>query len=193
MSHFFAYLSRMRFVKRWGLMRNTHVENLQEHSLQVAMLAHALAVIRNTLFAGAVRPERAATLALYHDAAEVITGDVVAPIKHFNPEITRAHRVIEDIASGRLQSMLPDALAPSFTPLLFPTDADAAEWAIVKAADKITAYLKCLEELRAGNDDFRKAAQTLERDVRALEAPEVRYFLDIFAPSFSMTLDELNQ
>lgn len=191
-SHFFAYLSRMRFVKRWGLMRNTHVENLQEHSLQVAMLAHALAVIRNTLFAGQVRPERAAVLALYHDAAEVITGDIVAPIKHFNPEIKRAHRVIEDIASGRLQSMLPPALAASFTPLLFPAADDAAEWAIVKAADKLTAYLKCLEELRAGNDDFRKAAQVLERDVRGLEAPEVRYFLDTFAPSFSMTLDELN-
>jgi 5'-deoxynucleotidase len=191
-SHFFAYLSRMRFVKRWGLMRNTHVENLQEHSLQVAMLAHALGVIRNALFGGGVRPERAATLALYHDAAEVITGDVVAPIKHFSPEIQRAHRVMEDVASGRLQSMLPAALAASFTPLLFPTEDDAAEWAIVKAADKLTAYLKCLEELRAGNDDFRKAAQVLERDVRALEEPEVRYFLETFAPSFSMTLDELN-
>ena len=192
MSHFFAYLARMRFVKRWGLMRNTHVENLQEHSLQVAMLAHALAVIRNTLFDGDVRPERAATLAMYHDAAEVITGDVVAPIKHFNPEITQAHRVIEDIANQRLQSMLPAALAPSFTPLLFPEATDAPEWAIVKAADKLTAYLKCLEELRAGNEDFSRAAQVLERDVRALEDPAVRYFLDTFAPSFSMTLDELN-
>ncbi|MCC6848871.1 MAG: 5'-deoxynucleotidase [Deltaproteobacteria bacterium] len=193
MSHFFAYLARMRFVKRWGLMRNTHVENLQEHSLQVAMLAHALAVIRNARFGGNVRPERAATLALYHDAAEVITGDVVAPIKHFNPEIRAAHRVIEDIANERLTGMLPTELAPSFTALLFPEEADAEEWAIVKAADKLTAYLKCLEELRAGNDDFRKAAQVVERDVRALAAPEVRYFLDTFAPSFSMTLDELNQ
>ena len=192
MSHFFAYLSRMRFVKRWGLMRNTHVENLQEHSLQVAMLAHALAVIRNTIFAGAVRPERAATLALYHDAAEVITGDIVAPIKHFSPEITRAHRVIEDVANERLQSMLPADLAASFTPLLFPADADAAEWALVKAADKLTAYLKCLEELRAGNEDFAKAAQALEKSVRQLPQPEVAYFLEHFAGSFSKTLDELN-
>ncbi len=192
MSHFFAYLSRMRFVKRWGLMRNTHVENLQEHSLQVAMLAHALAVIRNTLYGGDVRPERAAILALYHDASEVITGDVVAPIKHFNPEITRAHQVIEGIANERLQSMLPAALAAAFKPMLFPEGADAAEWEVVKAADKLAAYLKCLEELRAGNDDFSKAAQTLERDVRALDTPEVRYFLATFAPSFSMTLDELN-
>ena len=193
MSHFFAYLARMRFVKRWGLMRNTHVESLQEHSLQVAMLAHALAVIRNARFDGAVRPERAATLALYHDAAEVITGDIVAPIKHFNPETARAHRAIEAIANQRLESMLPAELTASFTPLLFPEDGDAAEWAIVKAADKLTAYLKCLEELRAGNDDFRHAAQVLERDVRALDAPEVGYFLATFAPSFSMTLDELNQ
>lgn len=192
MSHFFAYLSRMRFVKRWGLMRNTHVENLQEHSLQVAMLAHALGVIRNTVYGGAVRPERAATLALYHDAAEVITGDIVAPIKHFNPEIKRAHRAIESVANERLRGMLPADLAPSFSPLLFPIDADAAEWELVKAADKLTAYLKCLEELRAGNEDFKKAAQVLERDVRALTAPEVRYFLEVFAPSFSMTLDELN-
>jgi 5'-deoxynucleotidase len=132
-------------------------------------------------------------LALYHDAAEVITGDVVAPIKHFNPEIKRAHRAIEDIANQRLQSMLPTDLAASFTPLLFPDEADGSEWEIVKAADKLTAYLKCLEELRAGNEDFRKAAQVLERDVRALAAPEVRYFLEVFAPSFSMTLDELNQ
>lgn len=193
MSHFFAYLARMRFVKRWGLMRNTHVENLQEHSLQVAMLAHALAVIRNTRFGGALNAERAATLALYHDAAEVITGDIVAPIKHFNPEIKRAHLAIEEVANARLRGMLPPDLAPSFTPLLFPAAVDAAEWEVVKAADKLTAYLKCLEELRAGNDDFRKAAQVLERDVRALDAPEVRYFLETFAPSFSMTLDELNQ
>ena len=155
MSHFFAYLSRMRFVKRWGLMRNTHVENLQEHSLQVAMLAHALAVIRNTLYGGNVRAERAATLALYHDAAEVITGDIIAPIKHFNPEIKRAHRAIEDVANERLRSMLPAELTASFAPMLFPVDADGDEWAIVKAADKLTAYLKCLEELRAGNEDFR--------------------------------------
>jgi 5'-deoxynucleotidase len=193
MSHFFAYLARMRFVKRWGLMRNTYVENLQEHSLQVAMLAHALGVIRNTRFGGSVRPERAATLAMYHDAAEVITGDIVAPIKHFSPEITQAHRAIEDVANRRLAGMLPAELAASFRPMLFPDDADAAEWAIVKLADKLSAYLKCLEELRAGNEDFRMAAQTLDRDVRELDAPEVRYFLETFAPSFSMTLDELNQ
>ncbi len=192
MSHFFAYLSRMRFVKRWGLMRSTHVENLQEHSLQVAMLAHALAVIRNLRFGGAVRPERAATLALFHDAAEVITGDVVAPIKHFNPEIKRAHAAIEEVAKRRLHGMLPATLQAPFGSLLFPDPDDRAEWELVKAADKLSAYLKCLEELRAGNDDFAKAAQVLTREVQAIALPEVAYFVETFAPSFSMSLDELN-
>ena len=193
MSHFFAYLSKMRFVTRWGLMRNTFVENLLEHSLQVAVVAHALGVIRNTHFGGAADPERAAVLALFHDAGEVITGDIVSPIKHFNPKIQKAHAEIEEIARQRLHDMLPDALRATYEPLLFPSDAESAEWELVHAADKLCAYLKCLEELRAGNEDFARAAQVLERDVRALAAPEVRYFLETFAPSFSMTLDELNQ
>jgi len=192
MSHFFAYLSKMRFVTRWGLMRNTFVENLQEHSLQVAVVAHALAVIRNRRFGGSVRPERAATLALFHDAGEVITGDIVSPIKHFNPKIRQAHAEIEEVARQRLHGMLPDALREEYRPLLFPDGADAEEWDLVHAADKLCAYLKCLEELRAGNEDFAKAAQALERGVRALPQPEVAWFLDRFAPSFRMTLDELN-
>jgi 5'-deoxynucleotidase len=192
MSHFFAYLSKMRFVKRWGLMRNTYVENLQEHSLQVALVAHALAVIRNARFGGTVSPERTATLALFHDAGEVITGDIVSPIKHFNPKIRQAHAEIEEVARRRLHGMLPEALRGTYASLLFPDAAEHAEWDLVHAADKLCAYLKCLEERRAGNEDFTKAAQTLERDVRALPHPEVAYFLEHFAPSFSMTLDELN-
>jgi len=192
MSHFFAYLSRMRFVTRWGLMRNTYVENLQEHSLQVAVIAHALALIRNRRFGGTVSAERAATLALFHDAGEVITGDIVSPIKHFNPKIRQAHAEIEEVARQRLHGMLPEALREDYRPLLFPDDAEAPEWDLVHAADKLCAYLKCLEELRAGNDDFGKAAQALERDVRALPQPEVAWFLEQFAPSFRMTLDELN-
>src|SRR5690606_15354883 len=190
--HFFAYLSKMRFVKRWGLMRNTYVENLQEHSLQVALVAHALAVVRNTHFGGAVSPERVATLALFHDAGEVITGDIVSPIKHFNPKIRQAHAEIEEVARQRLWGMLPEALREAYAALLFPTDAERTEWELVHAADKLCAYLKCLEEIRAGNEDFAKAAQALARDVRALPQPEVAYFLEHFAPSFSMTLDELN-
>ncbi|MBY0276305.1 5'-deoxynucleotidase [Candidatus Binatia bacterium] len=192
MSHFFAYLSKMRFVTRWGLMRNTYVENLLEHSLQVALVAHALGVIRNTQFGGSADPERAAVLALFHDAGEVITGDIVSPIKHFNPKVRQAHAEIEEIARQRLHGMLPDALRDAYEPLLFPKDDEAEAWDLVHAADKLCAYLKCLEELRAGNEDFAKAAQALEKSVRALPQPEVAYFLEHFADSFSKTLDELN-
>jgi 5'-deoxynucleotidase len=191
-SHFFAYLSKMRFVKRWGVMRNTSVENLQEHSLQVAMLAHALAVIRNEVFSGTVDAERAAALALFHDAAEVFTGDIVAPIKHFSPKIRRAHAEIEEVAKRRLFAMLPTPLRRGYRSLLFSDKRDRAEWELVHAADKLCAYLKCIEELRVGNDDFARAAQALTREVHALRIPEVAYFLETFAPSFSMTLDELN-
>ena len=192
MSHFFAYLSRMRFVRRWGLMRNTHDENLQEHSLQVAMIAHALAVIRNRMFAGAVKPERAATLALFHDAEEVITGDVVAPIKHFSPKIRRAHMEVGGVARQKLYAMLPAAIKKDFRPLLFEEKADREEWQIVHAADKLCAYLKCIEEMRVGNEDFAKAAAVLKQQVEAIRLPEVAYFLETFAPGFAMTLDELN-
>ncbi|MGO9450055.1 MAG: 5'-deoxynucleotidase [Candidatus Binataceae bacterium] len=192
MSHFFAYLSRMRFVRRWGLMRNTHDENLQEHSLQVAMVAHALAVIRNRMFAGAVNPERAATLALFHDAEEVITGDIVAPIKHFSSRIRRAHAEVGEVAKRKLYAMLPAAVRAAYRPLLFEEKRDRGEWQIVHAADKLCAYLKCIEEMRVGNEDFAKAATVLKQQVEAIKLPEVAYFLETFAPSFSMTLDELN-
>jgi 5'-deoxynucleotidase len=191
-SHFFAYLSRMRFVKRWGLMRNMEVENLLEHSLQVAMVAHALAVIRNALYGGSVDPNRAAALALFHDAEEVITGDVVAPIKHFNPKIRRAHREVGAVAKTRLYRMLPPELRSAYRSLLFEEKKDRAEWRIVHAADKLCAYLKCMEELRSGNRDFSQAAQALTKEVEGFREPEVGYFLKTFAPSFSMTLDELN-
>jgi 5'-deoxynucleotidase len=191
-SHFFAYLSRMRFVRRWGLMRNTHDENLQEHSLQVAMIAHALAVIRNRIFQGSVNAERAATLAMFHDAEEVITGDVVAPIKHFSQKIRRAHAEVGEVARRKLYAMLPAAIRREYRSLLFEEARDRAEWQIVHAADKVCAYLKCIEEMRVGNDDFAKAAAVLKQQVEAIKLPEVGYFLENFASSFSMTLDELN-
>jgi 5'-deoxynucleotidase len=191
MSHLFAYLSRMKFIRRWGLMHNTYPENIQEHSLRVAMIAHALAVIRNRRFGGHVNAERAALLALYHDAGEVLTGDMPAPVKYFNPEIRTAYRGIEAAAHDRLFDMVPEALREEYRPLFFPAERDRAHWELVKAADKVCAYVKCLEEVAAGNNEFAKAEKALRAAVDALDLPEVRYFMDTFAPSFRLTLDEL--
>ncbi len=192
MSHFFAYLSRMRFIKRWGLMHNTYPENIQEHSLRAAMIAHALAVIRNRMFGGDVDPERAAVLALYHDASEVLTGDLPAPVKYFNPDIKGAYKAIEAAAAHKLLGMVPEALRPDYEPLLLGNDQDRAHRDLVAAADKLCAYLKCLEEMGAGNHEFAKAEKALRQSVEALDLPEVRYFLDTFVPSFRLTLDELD-
>ncbi|MBM3220108.1 MAG: 5'-deoxynucleotidase [Candidatus Rokubacteria bacterium] len=191
MSHLFAYLSRMKFIRRWGLMHNTYPENIQEHSLRVAMIAHLLAVIRNRQFGGQVSPDRAALLALYHDAGEVLTGDMPAPVKYFNPEIRAAYHGIETAAHEKLLAMVPPALQADYRPLLFPADADRAHWQLVKAADKVCAYVKCLEEVAAGNNEFAKASSALRAAVDALDLPEVRYFMETFAPSFRLTLDEL--
>jgi 5'-deoxynucleotidase len=192
MSHVFAYLSRMKFIKRWGLMHNTYPENIQEHSLRVAMIAHALAVIRNRLYGGTVNPERVATLALYHDAGEVLIGDLPAPVKHFNPDIKRAYGDIETSARHRLLSMVPDALRDDYRALLLPDETDLAHRTIVQAADKLCAYAKCLEEMAAGNPEFVEAEKALRAAVEAIGLPEVRYFMDVFMPSFRLTLDELN-
>jgi len=192
MSHFFAYLARMKFIQRWGLMRNTRTENIQEHSLQVAMIAHSLALIRNKLFDGRVNPERVTILALYHDAGEVITGDLATPIKNFNPKIKPAFNEIEEVARQKLFNMLPEALRSEYEPLFFGIEADREHWTLVKAADKICAYLKCLEELKAGNQEFSKAERAIKTDLDRIDLPEIGYFLDHFGPSFSLTLDELN-
>lgn len=191
MSHFFAYLSRMKYITRWGLMRNTVTENIQEHSLQVAMTAHALAVIRNRFFGGNINPEKVVTLAVFHDVSETITGDLAAPIKYFNPEINDQYKKIEKVANKKLLSMLPDELKPEYKNLLTHYD-ESAEWKIVKAADKISAYLKCVEELKAGNREFSKAKRAIEKEIRKLQFPEVNYFMKTFAPSFNLSLDELN-
>jgi 5'-deoxynucleotidase len=192
MSHFFAYLARMKFIQRWGLMRNTRPENIQEHSLQVAMIAHGLAVIKNRLFNGQVNPERVAVLALYHDVGEVITGDLATPIKNFNPQIKTAYNEIEVVARKKLFNMLPHELKSDYQSLLFPIEADREHWSLVKAADKICAYLKCLEELKAGNQEFAKAERAIKAEIDQIDRPEVGYFMDNYGPSFSLTLDELN-
>ena len=191
MSHFFAYLARMKFIRRWGLMHSTYPENVQEHSLRVAQIAHVLAVVRNRLYGGQVDPGRIVALALYHDAGEVLTGDLPTPVKTFNPEIKSAYRAIEAAAREKLLSMLPEALRPDYADILRPAAADGADRELVGAADKLCAYMKCLEEIGAGNPEFAQAEKALRASVEAIELPEVRYFLDTFVPSLRLTLDEL--
>lgn len=191
-SHYFAYLARMKYIQRWGLMRNTMPENIQEHSLQVAMIAHALAVLRNRRFAGAVDPERTALLAVFHDAEEVITGDLPTPIKYFNPQIAQAVDGLEAVAKDRLLKMLPEDLRPDYEALFFRVDEDDEAWACVKAADKICAYLKCVEEHKAGNAEFGRAEEAIRAELEAHPDPAVRAFLEEFGDSFRLTLDELN-
>lgn len=189
--HFFAFLSRMKHITRWGLMRNTVTENIQEHSLQVAMLAHALAVINNTCFNGRVNPERAAVLAIYHDANETLTGDLPTPIKYYNPSIQKAYKDLEDVSKNKLLSMLPDILKPSWEDILFFDEA-SEEGKIVKAADRLCAYIKCIEEEKAGNGEFKKAAEAILKKITDMQMPEVDYFMQHFMPGFKLTLDELN-
>ena len=188
-SHFFAYISRMRFIQRWALMRNTAPENVQEHSHQAAVLAHALAVIRNGKFGGQVDPGKVAVAALYHDASEILTGDMPTPVKYDNPAIQEAYRQVEAVANGKLVSMLPQELRDVYGEILDEYDPETRR--LVKAADKLSAYIKCVEELKAGNTEFREAAAQTRRALEGYGLPEVDYFLDTFMDSFSLTLDEL--
>ena len=188
-SHFFAYISRMRFIQRWALMRNTAPENVQEHSHQAAVLAHALAVIRNERFGGHLDPGAVAAAALYHDASEILTGDMPTPIKYHDPAIRAAYKDVEAVASRKLLDLLPPELQNAYRPILLEEDGEIRQ--VVKAADKLSAYIKCVEELKAGNNEFRDAAAQTRRALESYDLPEVRYFLETFMDSFSLTLDEL--
>lgn len=188
-SHFFAYISRLRFIARWALMRNTAPENVQEHSHQVAVLAHALAVIRNQKFGGRVDAGQAAVLALYHDASEILTGDMPTPIKYYNPAIKAAYKDVEAVANRKLLEMLPEELQSVYAPILRESDPELHT--LVKAADKLSAYIKCVEEVKAGNTEFREAAVQTRAALEKFDLPEVAYFLNVFMDSFSLTLDEL--
>lgn len=190
-SHFYAYMARMKLIRRWSLRRNTREENDQEHSLQVAMISHALAVIRNKRYGGRIDIEKIMLLAVYHEAPEVITGDVATPIKYFNPKIKDSFKAIERMASEKLLEYLPEDIRSEYEPLLLP-DENTEEWKLVKAADKISAYLKCLEEEGYGNQEFMAAKQNIESSIRMLNLPEVNDFMDQFAPSFKLPLDALN-
>ena len=191
MNHFFAYLARMKLIQRWGLMRNVQRENIQEHSLQVAQIAHGLALIRNVYFEGKLDPERVMALAVFHEVGEVITGDIATPIKYYNPEVKKAFGNIEEIAKQGLYAMLPIQLQEKYNPYFFHQKADQENWKIVKVADKISAYLKCVEELKMGNGEFLKAEKSIKAEIERFELLEVNYFMDNFVPSFSLTLDEL--
>jgi 5'-deoxynucleotidase len=185
-------MAKMKHIKRWGLMRNTREENIQEHSLQAAMIAHALAVIKNKLYGGNIDPEHVMAVAVFHEAGEVITGDLATPIKYFNPEIKTAYKQIERVAEEKLLNMLPREIKGEYEALILGRDADREVYALIKAADKICAYLKCVEEMSAGNKEFEKAQKTILAAIKQLDMPEVKYFMDTFAPSFELTLDELN-
>ena len=187
---FFAYLSRLKLIRRWSLMRNTQPENDAEHSLQVAMIAHAIAVIARDRYRKAVNPEHVLSLAVYHDASEVMTGDLPTPVKYNNDELRSAYHRLEALSSDRLLSLLPEDLQPAFTP--FMKQESGYEHSLVKAADKISAYIKCMEEQRAGNREFDYAAENVRRSLADIGLPEVKDFLTDFLPAFDMTLDELN-
>ena len=188
---FFAYLSRMRYISRWGLMRNTFQENIQEHSHMVAVLAHALAVIRRDVLGKKADPGLAAAAALYHDAPEILTGDLPTPIKYYSPDIRDAYRQVEKVSADKLAAMLPEELRGAFAPLL-REDYDPDTRVLVKAADKLSAYVKCVEELKAGNAEFRQAAEQTLEALKGYGLPEVDYFMEHFLPAFGLTLDELS-
>lgn len=187
---FFAMLSRMRYINRWGLMRNTFQENIQEHSHQVAVLAHALAVIQNRFYGSQIDPGAVAVAALYHDASEILTGDMPTPIKYDNPDIKAAYKQVESMAEQKLLSMLPEELRCDFDEAV--TIPDPEVHALVKAADKLSAYIKCVEELKAGNTEFKLAKEQTYAALCQNPIPALKYFMEHFLPGFELTLDELN-
>ena len=188
--NFFAYLSRMRYIQRWALMRNTFQENIQEHSHSVAVLAHALAVIGREKFGSRVDPGEAAIAGLYHDAPEILTGDLPTPVKYDNPAIKDAYKAVESVAADKLLSMLPEELQEEFSPYV-REELEPELLRVVKAADKLSAYLKCVEELKAGNNEFKQAARQTREALNKMELPALDYFLKHFLPGFELTLDEL--
>ena len=190
---FFAMIGRMKYITRWGLMRNSLRETLSEHSFDTAVIAHALAVIGRDIYGKKVDPGEIAAAALFHDAPEILTGDMPTPVKYHSPEIREAYRRVEDSAADALLYSLPDEMAPAYT-AIFMYETDKPEfYKYIKAADKISAYIKCVEERKSGNREFEAAeAQTLEA-IRAMALPEAEYYLERFAGSYEYTLDQLQR
>ncbi len=191
MNNFYGMLARMKYINRWGLMRNTINENIAEHSLEVAIIAHALAVIANTRFHKNLNAEHIAIMGIMHDTTEIITGDLPTPIKYYAPEIRDAYKKVEDIAAHQLLSEIPEDMQDSYRDILI--EDDSIEWKYVKAADKMSAYIKCIEEKNMGNTDFEKAQATIKHSLDEMNMEEIKVFIDEFLPSYTMTLDEINK
>ncbi len=189
MYKFFAYLNRMKYINRWGLMHSNMMENIMEHSQQVAVIAHALATISNVYFGGHLNADSIAVKALFHETSEVLTGDLPTPIKYFNPEIRDAYKRLERYSNERLLTHLPEELATEYSRII--EDSDSVEHRFVKYADKLCAYIKCIDEVKMSNSEFSKAEKTILEEIRAYNSPEVDYFVDNFIGAYKLTLDEL--
>ena len=191
MSNFFAMLSRMKYINRWGLMRNTQSENIAEHSLETAYIAHALAIIREKRFGIPTDAERAAVLAMFHDCTEIITGDMPTPVKYHSPEIRRAYREVEELAAGNLLALLPEDLRPAYESVFDEErEEDAALRPLIKAADKLSAIIKCIEERKTGNREFVAAEAGLRRALEEMQLPEAKVFAEEFLPAYEQSIDD---
>lgn len=186
-------ISRMKYIERWALMRNSLKENISEHSLEVAMISHALAVLGNRRLGRSYDADRVALIAMYHDANEIITGDMPTPVKYYSDEMQNLFHGIEDRAAETLLSMLPEDIRADYEGIFFPTGDDAALKPIVKAADKLSALIKCIEEAKAGNREFDNARKTIEEAIHRMQLPEAEMFLTEFIPSYEKTLDEISK
>lgn len=189
---FFAMISRMKLIERWALMRNSHTENISEHSLEVSILAHALATISNERLGNHLNAEKAALIGIYHDATEIITGDMPTPVKYYNENIQDAFKAVEKAAADGLLAMLPEDLRRSYRSLFIPEAEEHDLWKLVKAADKLSALIKCIEERKAGNTEFSSAEKSIISILSSMKLPEVDIFLKDFLPAYDKTLDELN-
>jgi 5'-deoxynucleotidase len=189
---FYAMMSRMKYIERWALMRNSITENICEHSLEVSILAHALAIIGKERLGKQLNAEKAALIGIYHDATEIITGDMPTPIKYFNDSIQGAFKAVEHAAAERLLMMLPEDIRRSYETLFFPEEEDTFLWKLVKGADKLSALIKCMEERKAGNSEFLSAEKSLRGILEAMKLEEIDIFMKEFLPAYDKTLDELN-
>lgn len=192
-SHFFAMMSRMKYIERWALMRNSEKENISEHSLEVAMIAHGLAVISNVRLGNHLNVEKAALIGLFHDSTEIITGDMPTPIKYYNDDIKEAFKEVERKAADKLLHYLPEDMRSYYDSLFFKNEEDEYLWKLEKAADKLSALIKCLEEEKAGNTEFKTAYQSLYQNIMDMNLKEVDIFMEEFLPAYQKTLDELQK